>query len=151
MKSYVDYINERAQEGDKPADGGANIRTEHTNIQVEQRELFETDEARLARTGLSSTRLTDEQSKAVQKTRHRVSLDSILAKIVTKEFIYPAAIPHMTICVMILENGFALVGKSAPADAENFNEELGRKFAEEDAVRQAWPLEAYLLRERMTL
>jgi hypothetical protein len=53
--------------------------------------------------------------------------------------------------VLITDTGYALVGKSTPADAENFDEELGLKFAKEDAIRQMWPLEAYLLRERMTL
>ena len=37
------------------------------------------------------------------------------------------------------------------ADAENFDKELGKKFAYEDALRQMWPLEAYLLRERMSV
>lgn len=105
---------------------------------------------RQQRTGLSSLRMADDEAKAVQKTEHRVTLDSILAKIVHTQYIYPAAIPHMTIAVVILENGFAIVGKSAPADPENFNLETGQKFAREDAIRQVWPLEAYALRERLT-
>lgn len=110
----------------------------------------ETDAARQERTGLSSVRITDDESKAVQKTPNRVSLDSMLAKIVDEDYFWPPSIPHMTLCVLVLKNGFALVGKSAPADAENFDEELGKKFAKEDAIRQMWPLEAYALRERMT-
>lgn len=94
--------------------------------------------------------VTDAASKAVQKTPNRVSIESIRSKITNTEFIYPTSIPHMTIAVVLLENGYSLVGKSAPADPENFNEELGRKFAIEDAERQAWPLEAYLLREKLT-
>lgn len=99
---------------------------------------------------MDSLRISDEASKEVQKTPNRVTLDSMIAKIVTEDYIHPPTIPHMTICVITLANGFALVGKSAPADAENFNLELGRKFAKEDAIRQMWPLEAYALRERMT-
>lgn len=98
---------------------------------------------------VSSLRVTDDESKAVQRTEHRVSLDSLLARIASEEYLTPTAIPHLTICVLLLENGFAVVGKSAPADPENFNGELGRKFAKEDAVRQMWPLEAYLLRENL--
>lgn len=111
----------------------------------------ETDQERFARTNLSSIRMTDDESKAVQKTEHRVSLDSMLKKIVGEEYIHPASIPHMTICILMTDNGYALVGKSAPADAENFDEALGRKFAKEDCIRQMWPLEAYLLRERLSL
>ena len=55
----------------------------------------------------------------------------------------------LTICVLVLENGWTLVGKSAPASPANFNAELGHKFAREDAIRQLWPLEGYALRERL--
>jgi hypothetical protein len=98
---------------------------------------------------MESLRISDDASRAVQKTPNRVSLDSMLAKIVTEEYLYPEAIPHMTICVLTVLNGYALVGKSAPADPQNFDAELGKRFAREDAVRQMWPLEAYALREHM--
>ena len=110
----------------------------------------ETDEARKERTDLSSLRMSDDASAAVQKTPNRVTLDSMLAKIVETEFIRPTTIPHMTICVLVMKNGFAVVGKSAPADAGNFDEELGHKFAKEDAVRQLWAFEGYALREQMS-
>lgn len=144
----------------KRCDAGLDIVMVHTNINtggvsmntvLTEAEQRESAEERKARTGLSSLRITDDESAAVQKTSNRITLDSMLAKIVYEEFIHPQTIEHMTICVLTTENGFALVGKSAPADAENFNEELGKKFAKEDALRQMWPLEAYLLRERMML
>lgn len=99
---------------------------------------------------MESLRVTDDQSKAVQKTPNRISLDSMLAKVVSEEYINPPSIPHMTICVIVLENGFSLIGKTAPADPENYSEELGRQFSKEDAIRQMWPLEAYALRERLS-
>lgn len=55
----------------------------------------------------------------------------------------------LTICVLVLDNGWTVMGKSAPASAENFNAEKGAVFAYEDAIRQLWPLEGYLLRERL--
>jgi N4 Gp49/Sf6 Gp66 family protein len=42
-----------------------------------------------------------------------------------------------------------VIGKSAPADPKNFDRELGREFAKENAIRQLWELEAYLLREKL--
>lgn len=57
----------------------------------------------------------------------------------------------LTICVLVLDNGFTLVGKSAPASAENFDAEKGQTFAREDALRQLWPLEGYLLRNRLAV
>lgn len=109
----------------------------------------ETDEERKARTDLSSVRMADDESRAVQKTPNRVTLDSMLARVMHCEFINPDMIPHMTICVMMVDNGFAIVGKSAPADPGNFDRDLGCKFAKEDCIRQMWQLEAYALRERM--
>lgn len=98
---------------------------------------------------MGSLEVTDAESAAVQKTPNRVSLESIERRVVYVEYINPKTIPHMTIAVVDLENGFVLVGKSAPADPENYNRELGEKFAYEDAIRQMWQLEGYLLRERM--
>ena len=55
----------------------------------------------------------------------------------------------LTICVLHMQNGFVLIGKSAPASPENFDREKGERFAYEDAIKQLWPLEGYALRERL--
>lgn len=55
----------------------------------------------------------------------------------------------LTLCIAVTENGFTVVGKSACASPENFDAELGKKLAYEDAVRQLWPLMGYALRERL--
>ena len=55
----------------------------------------------------------------------------------------------MTICVIVMRNGFIVTGESAPASPENFNPELGRKFAREMAIRKLWGLEGYALREKL--
>jgi hypothetical protein len=71
------------------------------------------------------------------------------AKIVAQDFWNPPNCPHMTVCALTTGAGFTMIGKSAPADPENFNNELGRKFAREDAMRQMWQLEGYLLCTRL--
>lgn len=53
----------------------------------------------------------------------------------------------LTICLLVMKNGFTIVGKSAPTD---FDEDLGRRLAYEDAVRQAWPLMGYELKSKMS-
>ncbi|MFD1034145.1 Gp49 family protein [Sphingomonas hankookensis] len=53
----------------------------------------------------------------------------------------------LTICILVLQNGFTIIGKSAPASADNFDAALGEKLAYEDAVRQVWPLMGYALRQ----
>jgi hypothetical protein len=60
-----------------------------------------------------------------------------------------ASLGLLSICLIVMQNGFTIIGKSAPASAANFNAELGRKLAYEDAIRQLWPLEGYALRERL--
>lgn len=55
----------------------------------------------------------------------------------------------LSICLLVLKNGFTVIGKSAPASPENFKAELGKKLAYEDAVRQIWPLMGFSLRDRL--
>ena len=56
----------------------------------------------------------------------------------------------LSICLLVMKNGFTVIGKSAPASADNFNADLGRKLAYEDAIRQLWPLMGFALRERLS-
>lgn len=62
----------------------------------------------------------------------------------------PEAFSCLTICVMVLKNGFTIVGKSACASPENFDAELGNKIAYADARQQIWALEGYNLRSRLS-
>lgn len=62
----------------------------------------------------------------------------------------PQPLACLTLCVVVLVNGFTVVGKSAPASAENFDADLGKRFAREDALRQVWTLEGYALRTRLS-
>lgn len=92
----------------------------------------------------------------------RVSLDDI--KVATKQVFYFTAdqvvgselsksfpqLGILTIALVIMTNGFIVIGKSAPASLENFNREFGCKLAYEDAVRQIWPLMGFALRDRLS-
>lgn len=98
---------------------------------------------------VSSLQISDQQSAEVQKTPNRVTLDSLHAKIADTAYYNPVFAPQMTIAIVKLSNGFVVLGESAPADPENFNAELGRKFALENAIRKIWPLEGYLLCEKL--
>ena len=57
-----------------------------------------------------------------------------------------APLDLLTFCVLVLRNGFTVTGESACASPENFNAEIGRKIARENAVNKIWPLEGYLLK-----
>lgn len=101
----------------------------------------------------------------------RVTLDAIEAEIAGETYftaaegvlgaykehgdVYQGTRPHdesldlLTICVLVLKNGFTVVGKSACASPENFNQETGRRIARENAVDQVWPLLGFRLRDEL--
>jgi|SRR5215831_4408411 len=56
---------------------------------------------------------------------------------------------RLSVCFLVMRNGYTVVGKSACASPENFNAELGRKLAYEDAIRQLWPLMGFALRDKL--
>ena len=56
----------------------------------------------------------------------------------------------LTVCCLTLRNGFTVTGESACASLENFDAELGRKIARENARNKIWMLEGYLLKERLS-
>lgn len=56
---------------------------------------------------------------------------------------------QLTVCCLTLENGFTVTGESACASPENFDAELGRKIARNNAKNKIWMLEGYLLKQRL--
>jgi len=63
--------------------------------------------------------------------------------------ITPRSLGLLTFCVLALDNGFTVTGESACASPENFDAELGRKIARQNAMQKIWPLEGYLLRQKL--
>jgi hypothetical protein len=59
------------------------------------------------------------------------------------------ALSLLTFCVLVLRNGFTVTGESACASPENFNAEIGRKIARQNAVSKIWPLMGYELRSKL--
>lgn len=60
-----------------------------------------------------------------------------------------APLDVLTFCVLVLRNGFTVTGESACASPENFDPEIGRKIARENAVNKIWLLEGYLLKQKL--
>jgi len=60
-----------------------------------------------------------------------------------------AALRLLTFCVLVLRNGFTVTGESACASPENFDAEIGRKIARDNAVAKVWPLMGYELRSKL--
>lgn len=60
-----------------------------------------------------------------------------------------AALDLLTFCVLVMKNGFTVTGESACASPENFDAEIGRKIARDNAINKVWPLMGYALKERL--
>ena len=60
-----------------------------------------------------------------------------------------AALDLLTFCVLVLRNGFTVTGESACASPENFDAEVGRKIARQNAMQKIWPLMGYELRSQL--
>lgn len=59
------------------------------------------------------------------------------------------ALGLLTFCVLVLKNGYTVTGESACASPENFDAELGRKIARQNAIGKVWPLMGYELKCRL--
>ena len=81
-------------------------------------------------------------------TAARVTPSSVDATIVGEDYhVFQGT--TLTVCCLTLRNGFTVTGESACASAENFDIELGRKIARQNAREKIWMLEGYALRERL--
>ena len=60
------------------------------------------------------------------------------------------ALNLLTFCVLVLRNGFTVTGESACASPENFDVEIGRKIARQNAINKVWPLMGYALRSKLS-
>lgn len=61
----------------------------------------------------------------------------------------PTSLYLLTFCVLTLRNGFTVTGESACASPENFDVQIGRAIARENAVQKIWLLLGYELRTKL--
>lgn len=52
-----------------------------------------------------------------------------------------------TICLITLDNGYEIVGTSACVNPNEYDYELGKKYAKEDAVSKMSDIEGFILQE----
>jgi len=88
--------------------------------------------------------LDQAQTKIGTLTFPKVTKGSIEEKIANTRYLFDGV---LTICIIEMKNGFKATGKAAPASPENFDPEVGKRYAYEDAFRSLWPVEGYLLCE----
>lgn len=83
------------------------------------------------------------------QTAPRVTTERIEEVIVNTDFyVFPGT--TLTVCCLTLRNGFTVTGESAAASPANFDQEIGRQIAFKNAREKVWPLEGYLLKQRLS-
>lgn len=99
---------------------------------------------------------------AKRKTAPRITPDRINSEIAA-EYFFTAAdavdrhqaprgpLDLLTFCVLVLKNGFTVTGESACASPENFDAEIGKRVARDNAISKIWPLLGYELKSRIAL
>ena len=97
---------------------------------------------------MSETEIENEiQAKGLNAPR--LTPDLIDATIVSEQYhVFPGT--TMTVCALTLRNGYIVLGESAAASPENFDQAIGRKIARGNAWHKIWALEGYLLREKLS-
>lgn len=79
----------------------------------------------------------------------RLTPDAIDAAIAGEQYHVFEGTTH-TVCCLTLRNGYTVTGESAAASPANFDEEIGRKIARQNARDKIWGLEGYLLKQRLS-
>jgi hypothetical protein len=83
------------------------------------------------------------------KTAPRVTPLDIDGRIVREQYyVFPGT--TMTVCALTLVNGFVVIGSSAAASPENFDQQIGRDIAKAEARDKIRELEGYLLRDQLS-
>jgi hypothetical protein len=78
----------------------------------------------------------------------RLRPEDLDAVIVDKTFtVLPSG--KCIVCELTLRNGYTVRGESACVSKANFNREIGEEVSYENARKQIWQLEGYLLQQRL--
>ncbi len=91
-------------------------------------------EAEIVEKGLTAPRITPER----------------LEEVIESEAYHVFPGTTLTVSCLTLSNGYQVVGESACASPENFNADLGRKIARDNAKQKIWGLEGYALRSKLS-
>lgn len=82
-------------------------------------------------------------------TAPRVTPDRIEGVIAGEYYHVPPG-TTLTLCVLTLRNGFTVVGESACASPANFDADLGKRIARDNAKNKIWAFEGYALRSAIS-
>ena len=101
--------------------------------------------------GLTAPRVTPEDLEANISSEHFFTAAEAVGMAYENTTLQvPKPLELLTICVLVLRNGFTVTGESACASPENFDPEIARKIAKQNATQKIWPLMGYHLKQQLT-
>lgn len=103
--------------------------------------------------GLTAPRITpDDIRKNIRSEFYFTAGDGVFGREVAcagTPYTNETSLNLLTFCVLVLKNGFTVTGESACASPENFDAEIGRKIARQNAEQKIWPLMGYALKQKL--
>ena len=97
---------------------------------------------------MSTDKQIEQEIQEKGLTAPRITLDHIESVIKYVDY-HVFQTTQLTVCCLTLQNGFTVTGESACASPENFDADIGRKIALDNAKNKIWALEGYLLKQRL--
>jgi hypothetical protein len=91
--------------------------------------------------------IEEAQRIVATKTAPKITKESIEERIAKVEYLSHGT---TTICIITMCNGFKFIGHSTPASPENFDASVGERYAYDNAFKQIWTHEAYLLVDELS-
>ena len=107
--------------------------------------------------GLTAPRITPADIEAnIVDERYFTAMDGIVGSSIEDGQVFikgdpaaPGPFGMLTLCVLVLRNGYTVTGESACASPKNFDAEIGRNIARQNAITKVWPLMGYELRSKL--
>ena len=90
----------------------------------------------------------EQKIKDKELTAPRITPKLLDAAIISEEY-HTFDGTQLTVCVLMLKNGFTVTGEAACVSPENFDEEIGQNISRANARDKLWPLLGFLLAEHI--
>ncbi len=124
------------------------VRINPQDLYKEQHMSDQSIEQQIQAKGLTAPRVTPADIEANIKQEYYFTAGDGFCGATGGE-VYPSILGLLTFCVLELQNGFTVTGESACASPANFDAEIGRKIARQNAVQKIWPLMGYELKSKL--
>ncbi|GKT33494.1 putative multi-domain containing protein, partial [Aduncisulcus paluster] len=126
----------------------ADVRKNHPKSDPNRPATRQQERALLRRLRKSDEAAIEAEIQEKGLTAPRITAQDVNDEIVSAEYhVFPGSC--LTVCCLTLKNGFTVTGESACVHPANFNADLGRRIAHENARNKIWVLLGFRLRDKL--